>query len=109
VRAAANRLAAVYGPDVVERAGYRAALVESAVVSNAALAAYTVQQEMIAQGLRATYGVWLIESREVWAPRAGSAECAGLAFPPDDHAAFAGFAEAVVRSDRIVALLGDGS
>ena len=109
VLAAAKRMAAVHGPDVVRRAGYREALIETAIVSNAALAAYTVQQEMIAQGLRATYGVWLIESREVWAPRAGSAECAGLAFPPDDHAAFAGFAEAVVRSDRIVALLGDGS
>ena len=112
VLAAAKRMAAVHGPDVVRRAGYREALIETAIVSNAALAAYTVQQEMIganAQALRAAYGVWLIESREVWAPRAGSTECAGLALPPDDHTAFAGFAEAVVRSDRIIALLDDGS
>jgi len=112
VLAAAKRMAAVHGPDVVRRAGYREALIETAIVSNAALAAYTVQQEMIganAQALRAAYGVWLIESREVWAPRAGSTECAGLAFPPDDHTAFAGFADAIVRSDRIIALLGDGS
>ncbi len=39
-------------------------------------------------GLRAAYGVYLLANRQVWAPRAGSAECSGLAYPPADPAAF---------------------
>ena len=46
VNSAAMRMTAVFGPDVVRRPGYRAALIEVAVVSNAALAAYTLQQEI---------------------------------------------------------------
>ena len=97
-------MAAAFGPDVVHRPGYRAALIEVAVVSNAALAAYTVQQEMGTdqQGLRAAYGVYLLEARQVWAPREGSGECTGLAYPPAD---FSGFGDAVLGSERIVRLL----
>ena len=46
VNAAAMRMVAVYGPEVARRPGYREALIEVAVVSNAALAAYTLQQEI---------------------------------------------------------------
>jgi len=105
VNAAAMRLAAAFGPEVVRRPGYRAALIEVAVVSNAALAAYTLQQEIGAaddHDMRAAYGVYLLEGRQVWAPRAGSDECAGLAYPPADCADFAG---AVLRSERIARLL----
>ena len=112
VHAAAKRFAAVYGPDVVLRPGYRVALIETAVVSNAALAAYTVQQEIGSadpQGLRAAYGVYLIGGRQVWAPRSGSADCAGLAHPPSDGAAFDDFGDAVVRSARIAAILERGA
>jgi carbonic anhydrase len=108
VNATAKRMATVLGPEVVRRQGYREALIEAAVVSNAALAAYTVQQEIGStdpHGLRAAYGVYLLADRQVWAPRGGSAECAGLAYPPADHADFEGFADAVVRSDRIALLL----
>jgi carbonic anhydrase len=111
VHAAARKLAATFGPEVTRRRGYRDALIESAIVSNAALAAYTIQQQIgsgDARGLRAAYGVYLLAAREIWAPRDGSAECAGLAYPPRDEAGFAGFADAIVRSDRIGALLGDG-
>ncbi len=104
VSSSAIRMAAAFGPDVVHRPGYRAALIEVAVVSNAALAAYTVQQEMGTdqQGLRAAYGVYLLEARQVWAPREGSGECTGLAYPPAD---FSGFGDAVLGSERIVRLL----
>jgi carbonic anhydrase len=105
-------MAAVHGPEVTLRSGYREALVEATVVSNAALAAYTVQQEIgggESNGLRAAYGVYLIASRQVWAPRAGSAECVGLAHPPADLAVFEQFADAVMRSDRIAALLAQGT
>ncbi|MFO1316757.1 MAG: carbonic anhydrase [Burkholderiales bacterium] len=105
VHAAAKRLAASHGTDVVRRPGYRAALIEAAVVSNAALGAFIVQQALHGGGLRAAYGVWVLDSREVWAPRSGSASCAGLAWPPSGDAPFAGFADAVVRSERIVRLL----
>ena len=58
-----------------------------------------------AQGLRAAYGVYLLADREIWAPRSGSAECGGLAYPPADAGPSTDFADAVVRSERIVALL----
>ena len=108
VNGAALRLSATFGPEVVRRPGYRAALIEAAVVSNAALAAYTLQQELGAAdsyGLRAAYGVYLLEARQVWAPRAESSECAGLAYPPADFAAYYDFGDAVLRTERIARLL----
>ena len=110
IHAAAKKMAAVHGPDVTRRPGYREALIEVAVVSNAALTAYTIQQELGTkrQGLRAVYGVYLISNRQIWAPRHGSVECAGLAYPPPDLAAFGEFGDAVVRSERIAALLASG-
>ena len=112
VHATAKRLAAVHGPKVTGRRGYREALIEASIVSNAALAAYTIQQEIGSDhpdGLRAAYGVYLLASRQVWAPRSGSAECAGLACPPADLAGFVEFADAVVGSDRIAALCARGA
>ncbi len=112
INAAAKRLAEVHGPDVTRRPGYRTALIEAASVSHAALGAYTLQQELggAASGdLRAAYGVYLLDRRTVWSPRAGSADCSGLAYPPADLAEFAGFSDAVVTSERIVALLDRGA
>ena len=108
VHAAARRLNAVAGPEVASQPGYREALIETAIVSNAALAAYTVQQDLAAldaSGLRAAYGVYVLAERAIWAPRSGSARCDGLASPPADLADFEAFADAVVRSDRISSLL----
>jgi carbonic anhydrase len=107
VHVTAKWMAAVHGPDVTRRLGYREALIEAVIVANAALAAYTVQQELGSgdvHGLHAAYGVYLLATHQVWAPRGGSAACAGLAYPPADHANFAEFADAVVRSERIAAL-----
>ncbi len=111
IHATAKKMAAVHGADVTRRRGYREALIEAAVVSNAALAAYTVQQELAArrQSLRAVYGVYLISNRQIWAPRHGSAECLGLAYPPADPAAFRDFGDRVVQSERIAALLARGA
>ena len=108
VNAAAMRMVAAHGLEVVRRPGYRAALIEVAVVSNAALAAYTLQQEIGAADsheIRAAYGVYLLEDRQVWAPRAGSSECAGLAYPPGDFAAFGDFGDEVLRTERVARLL----
>jgi carbonic anhydrase len=112
VHATAKRMAAVHGPDVAHCHGYREALTEAAIVSNAALSAYTVQQEIgedDLHGLRAVYGVYLLAGRQIWAPRAGSVECAGLAHPPAGYAGFDQFADAVVRSGRIVGILAPGA
>jgi carbonic anhydrase len=109
VHAAAKRLAAVHGPEVTRRPGYREALIEVGVVSNAALAAYTVEQEIgtwAPGGLRAAYGAYLLADRRIWAPRADDAATSGLGYPPPEGAAFDRFADAVVRSERIVRLLG---
>ena len=108
VHAAAKRMAAVLGPDVARRRGYREALIEAAIVSNAALAAHTVQQELgrsETQDLRSAYGVYLLSEHRIWAPRGGSAESTGLAYPPIDAAGFDDFADSVVRSERIASLL----
>lgn len=106
VHAAARRLADSYGAGVTTRNGYRAALIEAAIASNAALAAHMLQRELGQGGLRAAYGVWLLESRAIWAPRHDDASCDGLAYPPRDGADFERFADAVVRSERIASLLG---
>src|SRR5215831_15311279 len=67
IHTAAKRMADLMGPEVARRPGYREALIESAVVSNAALAAYTIQHEigrLGARGLRTAYGVYLLRDRQ---------------------------------------------
>jgi carbonic anhydrase len=112
VHATSKRMTAARGPSIAHLGGYPKALIEAVVVSNAALAAFTVQQELAAaapRGLRAAYGAYPLAERTVWAPRSESAECSGLAYPPADGPAFDRFADAVVRSDRIMALLEGGA
>lgn len=109
INASARKLAGQYGADVRRRAGYRAALIEAASVSHAALSAHTLQRHLAVDapaGLRTVYGVYLIDAHSIWAPRAEGDECAGLAYPPSDAAGFGAFADAVVRSQRIASLLG---
>ena len=103
VHAAARRIAQVHGPDIVRHPRYRDALVEVAVVSNAALAAHTLQQELTSaeREVRAAYGVYVIDERRIWAPRAGDATVDTLAYPPVTPADFDALAEAIVRSQRI--------
>ena len=55
--------------------------------------------------LQATYGVYLLSTRQIWAPRSGSRECAGLARSPAGLADFAALADAVARSERFTKLL----
>jgi len=105
VQASARKLLATFGPDVVHRPGYRKALVEMSIVTNAALAAHTIQQEletMAPDEIKAVYGVYLIETREVWAPRPSNADAVGLAAAPRDLTGFVDLGEAVVRSRRIM-------
>jgi len=103
VHASARSMAEVLGPEVARRPGYRAALVEVAAVTNAALAAYTLQQqlsELAPGGVEAAYGIYVLETREVWNPQG-----VGLATAPADMAAFAALGESTARSQRVAALL----
>ena len=108
VQASANKLLSAFGPDVTNNPGYRQALIEASIVTNAALSAYSIQQEFIAHELpelRAAYGVYVLETREVWAPRSGNINGTGLAEAPADLAGFAHFGDAVVQSERIASYI----
>ena len=107
VQAAARRLAATFGPSITGHERYREALIETAIVTNAALTAYTVQQELRAaagNAIEAVYGVYLLHSHEVWAPHADATR-GGLAAPPQDLPEFLELADLIVRSERIAPLL----
>jgi carbonic anhydrase len=82
VQAAAKRLQAMYGPEVTRYQGFRGALIEVSVVTNAALAAHTLQREIgmaSPDGVRTAYGVYLLDERTLWAPRWASDDVHGLA------------------------------
>jgi carbonic anhydrase len=108
VQASAKRMHEIFGPDITRYPGYRGALIETSVIINAALAAYTVEKELRNRdpgGIQAVYGVYLLGTREVWAPHRGTAMWTGLAHPPSDLAAFAELGNAVIHSNRITSLL----
>lgn len=108
IQTCARKLTTTFGPEIVHRPGYRQALIEASIVTNAALAAYSIQEGVRtndAGELRAVYGAYLLETREVWAPRPGDTKTVGLAAAPNDLAGFVDFGAAIVRSERIARLL----
>jgi len=108
VHASARRLEAALGPDIASHPRYREALIEISVVTNTALTAHTLQRQLVGSatdGVGVAYGVYVLADRTIWAPRGGSAEVIGLAPPPADEEAFDEFSGAVMRSQRIAALL----
>ena len=108
VHASARGLMGFFGSDIALRPGYRRALIEASVVTNAALAAYSIQQQMGASDqakLRVAYGVYLLETREVWTPLLGKTKRVGLAAPPNDPMGFNELRNAIVQSERIVSLI----
>jgi carbonic anhydrase len=110
VDASAKKMAAAYGADISRHPNYREALIEVAVVSNAALSAHALQREIEqrdAHGVRSVYGVYLLAQRTVWAPRRGTDDVLGLASPPDDAQGFVEFGDAVLRSRRIASLIAE--
>ena len=108
IQASSNKLLSTFGPRFAPTAGYRQALIEASIVTNAALSAYSIQQELGIDAeapLRVVYGVYLLETRAIWAPRRGSKTGAGLAAAPKDLAGFVELADALVESERIVSLV----
>ena len=107
VHTSAKKLLAVFGPDIARCPGYRQALIEASIVTNAALEAYSIQQEFgIGEPaeLRTVYGVYLLETREVWVPRRNM-KGVGLAAAPHDLAGFVSLGDAIVQSDRIASYI----
>jgi carbonic anhydrase len=108
VQATARKLMSVFGVEVTRNRQYREALIEASIVTNAALAAYTVQLELhgaVPHDLRTVYGVYVLQSHEVWAPAGNAGVTTGLVAPPKDPASFAELGEAIVRSERIMSLM----
>ena len=108
VEASAKKMIEVFGPAIQRHPNYREALIDVAVVSNAALSANTLQREVEkrnAHAVSTAYGVYLLAERTVWAPRRATAEVLGLASPPDDPQGFVELGDAVLRS-RIMNLIG---
>jgi carbonic anhydrase len=108
VDAAARKLAATYGSGVAEQPGYREALIAAAVAGNAAQVAFTVQQELTGLGrdeLRVVYGVYRLETREMWVPPGTADAALRLAHPPSDLAAFEGLTDAIAKSELVAPLL----
>jgi carbonic anhydrase len=108
VQTSARKLLTAFGPDVVLRPGYRKALIEASIVTNAALAAYSIQQEFGASApteLRTVYGVYLLETRQIWVPSLSHAEGVGLAVAPQDLGGFVDLGEAIAQSRRIASYI----
>jgi len=108
VQTSARKLLAALGPTVVDSPGYRKALIEISIVTNAALAAYSIQEELAGSksaDIRAAFGVYLLETRAIWAPCPGNIDGIGLAPAPQDLATFVELGDAIVHSRRIASLL----
>jgi carbonic anhydrase len=109
IQACARKLMVVFGPGVVQQPGYRRALIEASIAANAAFAAYSIRQELGTNhpaGLKVVYGVYLLETREVWRPSIDN-KYSGLALAPDSGAAILELADAIIQSNRIASLLGE--
>jgi carbonic anhydrase len=107
VQTSAAKLIDVFGATVVGRPGYRKALIETSIVVNAALAAYSIRHEFGTGTfeLQTVFGVYLLETREVWVPRIGDAGGSRLAAAPRNLAGFVELGEAIVKSDRITSYI----
>ena len=73
---------------------------------NAVLGAYTVQQGLTVQGEKrfgALYGVYLLQTRQIWAPELEGSDWFHLAAPPTDLEGFNATSHAVrpLRQDRL--------
>jgi carbonic anhydrase len=109
VRSASLGLESVHGPRVVERPGYRTALVEATVVLNAALSAFALKQELETTRCRVVFGSYDLVSRAVRLPTAPAGAAArseiGLFPAPGREADFRRLTARVAASAKIAALL----
>ena len=107
IHAVAKKMDEVFGADIVRHPRYREALIETSVITNAALAAHTLQKQIdlfCSRSVQSVYGAYEIADRMIRAPRCGSNEVIGLAKPPLDEESFVEFGNAVLGSNKITAL-----
>jgi len=108
IDATARKLQAAFGSNITRHPGYRDALIEASIITNAALGAHSIHQDFGSEnklGLRAVYGVYLLETREVWTAGLGTINGNGLAAAPQDVSGFVELGDAIVRSTRITSLI----
>ena len=109
VRAAHRSLEMAYTQQVEEEPGYRAALIETSVVLNAAMTAATVRQEFrdqLGPHREVVFGVYDLVTRRVKLPLEADAGVAiRLAPPPADAAGFDQLGLLVAGSGRVRELL----
>jgi carbonic anhydrase len=107
VQACAKKIHAVFGPDILHHSGYRRALIEASIVTHAALAAFSIRQELQINPteLQIAYGVYLLETRQVWTPYVSEMNGTGLTAAPHNAAEFVELGDAILRSERIASLL----
>jgi carbonic anhydrase len=112
VRIAAVSLEAIYGVEVMRKPVCREALLEAAVVLNAAWSAYCLRQEFRTQfpDLGIVFGTYDLFSRQVRMPLARRGELAeeerGLFAPPEDVEGFRDLASRICSGNHVRGLLG---
>ncbi len=109
VQLAASWLERNNGLEVVSRPGYRTALIEVAIVLNAALTAFGLRPSLgltPRSAIDVVYGVYLLEERLVWSPRVERGpDWFGLTPAPRDANEFVELCGLLVSCSRITALL----
>ncbi|MGO4441449.1 carbonic anhydrase [Rhizobium sp. RAF56] len=108
VQLGATWLERVHGAEVIRRPGYRATLIEVAIVLNAALTAFGMRPTLnLAAGseIEVVYGVYLLDERLVWAPRGEGSDWFGLAPAPSDPNDFVKLCDLLASCPRVEALL----
>ena len=107
MQACAKKIHEVFGPDISHHSGYRRALIEASIVTHAALAAYSIRQEFQTSSteLQIAYGVYLLETRQVWTPYASEMNGSGLTAAPHNAAEFVELGDPILRSERIASLI----
>lgn len=108
VQTGATWMERVYGSEVVRKPGYRMALIEVAIVLNAALTAHGVRQTLdikSREGIEVLYGVYVLEERLVWSPAHEESQSFRLAPCPQNTDEFVIICDCLVSSPRIRSLL----
>jgi carbonic anhydrase len=109
VRGAAQVLTTRWGEEVVRRPGYRAALIECAVILNAALKASILREQFASPAARrrVVFGVYDLASRRVGVPRdlPNDTQSCGLVDAPSGPEDFRQLADQVAHSALMLSLL----
>lgn len=108
IQVGARWLQRIHGTEIIQRPGYRAALIEVGVALNAALTAHGIHQGLESaarSGIDVIYGIYLLEERLVWSPRRDDTDWFRLAPAPRDLEEFGELCDLLVSCSRIQALL----